>query len=88
MVAPVSLMALSQVQHLNTELARDSLGLILSYSMFDDISRFAPNLGVVQDKILSRIVRSQTSLLVSVAILTWWKNLPLMTFFDFGPLTK
>ena len=88
MVTLASLMALSQLLHRSMKLARDSGGLILRCSISDDTSTFAPSLGIVQDKTWSRIARPQTSLHVSVAILDYERNLPLMKAFNFVPLMK
>ena len=68
--------------------ARGSLGLTLNFPIRDDTSTFAPNLGIVQDKMCSGIARTQTYCIVSVAILAWGNTLPLFTFFDFGPSMK
>ena len=70
------------------KLVRDSGNLIVSCSISDDTYKFAPSLGIVQDKTWSSIARPHTLLHVSVAILACGKNLPLMTVSVVSPLMK
>ena len=62
-------MALLQSLHFSMKVERDSVGLMPSYSMFNDMSTSAPKLGVIQDKTLSRIGKPQTLVQGSVAVL-------------------
>ena len=63
-------------------------GSILSFSIAEVTSTFAPSLGIVQDKMVSRIVRPHGSMHVSIAIRALGHFVPSITVLEAGPLMR
>ena len=68
------------------KLDRVSRWIMSRVSIVDVTSTLAPSFGIVQDRIVSKIVRPHWSMHVSMAILAFGHVLPLITDFVFGPL--